>query len=118
MLRYSRGHMEILNRPKLEQCACECYGVVKKQYDRLLVAEHPGCDRAPCLLFALMSSTFPRRLVEDRRSERPLSRMGYHLWSLAVSRSGLNRSAMASRALKMRDLTVPMGQFMIAAISS
>jgi len=38
LIRYSRGHIEILDRPGLERMACECYGVVKKEYDRLLPA--------------------------------------------------------------------------------
>jgi len=33
---YSRGKITVLDRPKLEQRACECYGVVKKEFDRLL----------------------------------------------------------------------------------
>ena len=33
---YSRGHITILDRTKLEQRVCECYGVVKAEYDRLL----------------------------------------------------------------------------------
>lgn len=36
LIRYSRGHIEVLDRPGLEQVVCECYGVVKKEYDRLL----------------------------------------------------------------------------------
>lgn len=36
LIRYSRGHIEVLDRPGLERMACECYGVVKKEYDRLL----------------------------------------------------------------------------------
>ena len=36
LISYSRGHITILNRPGLEQCSCECYGVVKNEYDRLL----------------------------------------------------------------------------------
>jgi hypothetical protein len=28
-LRYSRGHISIINRRLLEQRACECYGVVR-----------------------------------------------------------------------------------------
>ncbi len=31
-----RGHITVLDRPGLEQRSCECYGVVKKEYDRLL----------------------------------------------------------------------------------
>lgn len=36
LIRYSRGHIEVLDRPGLELVVCECYGVVKKEYDRLL----------------------------------------------------------------------------------
>ena len=36
VIRYNRGHIEVLDRHRLEQCACECYGVAKKEYDRLL----------------------------------------------------------------------------------
>lgn len=36
LIRYSRGHIHVLNRPGLEQRTCECYGVVKREYDRLL----------------------------------------------------------------------------------
>ncbi len=33
---YSRGHIKVLDRPKLEEICCECYAVVKKETDRLL----------------------------------------------------------------------------------
>lgn len=36
LIRYSRGHIVVLDRPKLEARVCECYAVVKKEYDRLL----------------------------------------------------------------------------------
>jgi CRP-like cAMP-binding protein len=36
LIRYARGHIRVLDRPGLEQRTCECYGVVKKEYDRLL----------------------------------------------------------------------------------
>ena len=36
LIRYARGHIEVLDRPALEQRTCECYAVVKKEYDRLL----------------------------------------------------------------------------------
>ena len=34
--RYARGHIWVLDRPGLEKRTCECYAVVKKEYDRLL----------------------------------------------------------------------------------
>ena len=33
---YIRGHIQILDRRKLEDTACECYRVVKDEFDRLL----------------------------------------------------------------------------------
>jgi CRP-like cAMP-binding protein len=36
LIRYARGHIHVLNRPGLERRTCECYGVVKREYDRLL----------------------------------------------------------------------------------
>ena len=37
VIRYQRGKITVLDRPKLEQFACECYAVVKKETDRLRV---------------------------------------------------------------------------------
>src|SRR3970040_242986 len=39
LIRYSRGRITVLDRPGLERQVCECYAVVKKEYDRLLPAE-------------------------------------------------------------------------------
>jgi CRP-like cAMP-binding protein len=36
LIRYARGHIAVLDRPGLEHRTCECYRVVKKEYDRLL----------------------------------------------------------------------------------
>jgi hypothetical protein len=36
VIRYRRGHITVLDRNALERRACECYAVVKKEYDRLL----------------------------------------------------------------------------------
>jgi CRP-like cAMP-binding protein len=36
LIRYSRGHITVLDRPMLEKRVCECYAVVKKELDRLL----------------------------------------------------------------------------------
>ena len=36
LIQYTRGHIKVMDRAKLEQRVCECYAVVKKEYDRLL----------------------------------------------------------------------------------
>ena len=36
LIRYSRGHITVLDRAGLEERTCECYAVVKREYDRLL----------------------------------------------------------------------------------
>jgi CRP-like cAMP-binding protein len=38
LIRYSRGRITVLDRPGLEQRSCECYAVVKTEYERLLPA--------------------------------------------------------------------------------
>ena len=36
LIEYDRGAITVLDRPKLEQRACECYSVVKREFERLL----------------------------------------------------------------------------------
>ena len=38
LIRYARGHISVLDRAGLEKRTCECYAVVKKEFDRLLPA--------------------------------------------------------------------------------
>ena len=35
-IRYSRGQVTVLDREGLEQAACECYGIIRAEFDRLL----------------------------------------------------------------------------------
>ena len=39
LIRYSLGHIEVLDRPGLERRVCECYHVVRREFDRLLPDE-------------------------------------------------------------------------------
>lgn len=43
LINYSRGRIEVINRPGLEKITCECYAVVKQEFDRLL-ADIPKGD--------------------------------------------------------------------------
>lgn len=39
IIRYQRGHITVLDRAEIERRTCECYEVVKREYDRLLPAK-------------------------------------------------------------------------------
>jgi CRP-like cAMP-binding protein len=41
---YHRGHITVLDRPKLEQLSCECYAVVRRETDRLLPYQVASVD--------------------------------------------------------------------------
>ena len=41
LIHCSRGHINILDRAGLEARACECYSIVRSEYDRLLCKEAP-----------------------------------------------------------------------------
>lgn len=41
VIEYRRGHIEVIDRARLEELSCECYAVVKKETDRLLEAPVP-----------------------------------------------------------------------------
>ncbi|WP_006787570.1 Crp/Fnr family transcriptional regulator [Thiorhodospira sibirica] len=43
LIRYSRGHITVLDRPGLEARVCECYEVVRREFQRLLPGS--GCGR-------------------------------------------------------------------------
>ena len=36
VIRYSRGRIAVIDRPQLESLACECYAVVRREFDRLV----------------------------------------------------------------------------------
>jgi CRP-like cAMP-binding protein len=44
LIRYRRGVVEVLDRPRLEQASCECYDVIRAEHERLL----PGHDGEEC----------------------------------------------------------------------
>jgi CRP-like cAMP-binding protein len=44
LIRYARGHITVLDRPGLEARTCECYAVVRKEYERLLPTRQADDD--------------------------------------------------------------------------
>jgi CRP-like cAMP-binding protein len=45
LIHYSRGHIQVVDRKGLESEVCECYSVVKNEYDRLLTDHSDRTDR-------------------------------------------------------------------------
>jgi CRP-like cAMP-binding protein len=45
LIRYRRGVIDILDRTGIEAMACECYGVVRRNYERLLPTPFPNRGR-------------------------------------------------------------------------
>jgi DNA-binding MarR family transcriptional regulator len=41
LIRYRRGHIEIVDRAALEEIACECYGVVRQNADKVFPPASP-----------------------------------------------------------------------------
>ena len=41
LIQYGRGHIKVLDRARLEKRVCECYAVVKKEFERLLPYKLP-----------------------------------------------------------------------------
>ncbi len=71
-IRYSRGRITVLDRRRLEGLSCECYGVVKKETDRLApirVKQHPR-RAAPRARRYLSTHAAPslRKLSRQRQS--------------------------------------------------
>jgi hypothetical protein len=44
LVRYRRGHITILNRDGLEDCACEYYAVIRAETDRIMGAANTARD--------------------------------------------------------------------------
>ena len=56
LIRWSRGRIEVLDRPRLEQRACECYGSARSPKPAVAA----GTGRSPCLGHGLRRPDRPR----------------------------------------------------------
>jgi CRP-like cAMP-binding protein len=65
VIRYARGQITVLDRPKLEKLCCECYAVVKVETDRLL-PRHQAAGRSRVLW---VESQGPLTLTRRSRAE-------------------------------------------------
>ncbi len=46
LIHYTRGHITLLDRPRLEAHACECYAVIKREYGRMFGRENAKAQPA------------------------------------------------------------------------
>jgi Crp-like helix-turn-helix domain len=63
LIRYARGHISVLDRRGLERRACECYVVIKSEYERLLPKGITAAGTPP--------SDHPRRNSRSPRANLP-----------------------------------------------
>jgi hypothetical protein len=40
LIRYTRGKIEIFDRHAIEECACECYGVLRRETEKAVPRRH------------------------------------------------------------------------------
>ena len=78
LIRCTRGHIAVLDRRGLEQRACECYAVVRKEYERLLPCHAEPKERD--------SATARRKTASHRRPVCSLSNGRTSRRRLAFSR--------------------------------
>ena len=58
LIRYSRGRIDVIDRPGLEKAVCECYAVVKAEFERLL-SDIPRGDPFQALVPSPKHATLP-----------------------------------------------------------
>ncbi len=80
LIRYTRGRIAVLDRPELEARVCECYAVVKLEFDRLLAVIPPG---DPSQVLGKSSSMSDRRShYVQERTDKPLVPRHSHVEAL------------------------------------
>ena len=47
LIRYHRGRVAILDRPRLEEASCECYGTIRDVFQRAEIADGGDDDGGP-----------------------------------------------------------------------
>ena len=77
LIRYQRGHVTVLDRARLEARTCECYAVVRREYERLLPQHPPSlaeCEKrghaSEALAGGQTGSHPPARMGESDQAER------------------------------------------------
>lgn len=69
LIQYRRGRIKVLARAGLEQVACECYAVVKREYERLLPTNPAAPAVSPPSTDAVRPHAHPQYLAEPAERE-------------------------------------------------
>ena len=78
LIRYSRGHITVLDRPRVEARVCECYAVVKNEYDRLLGMPMPAeFPLRPTLHESRLTGRIQPHLAGRLQTRRPEKKAGH-----------------------------------------
>jgi len=65
LIHYRRGHIAVIDRPRLESQVCECYAVVKREFDRL---PRPESTKTRLATFAYTARVTRTTQVRDGRA--------------------------------------------------
>ena len=68
LIHCTRGHIAVLNRRGLEQRACECYAVVRKEYERLLPHDGATKERERAMPYPETAQRLPTGVFDSART--------------------------------------------------
>ena len=92
-IKYARGSIEVLNRPKLEKASCECYAVVRAEFERLL----------PDMLVAGIQTGADVDIPEGNRQSEVINRLIEQLRVSPQDSKALQSSAVAMSLIHVLD---------------
>ena len=124
LIQYSRGHIAILDRGGLEARVCECYGTVKKEFDRLFLpmqAPPAVCRKRPepgnlrQRAETLLERTLAKTPTNPGETTRLLHELQVHQIELELHNEELRRAYDEADALRSRYADIydfaPVGYF-------
>lgn len=92
-IKYSRGSIEVLDRPKLEKASCECYAVVRAEFERLL----------PDMLVAEIQTGADADLPQGNSQSEAINRLIAQLRVSPQDSKALQGSAAAMSLIRVLD---------------
>lgn len=116
LIHCTRGHIAVLDRRGLEQRACECYGVVRREYERLLPHDGATKERDRAMAQPGTAQPAPTGVFDTARTAagRPSTVLHAEFASRVrlveadpTSRQGLHKSWQVVRSLNARLRSKP-----------